>query len=763
MGPPETARSDTQDPSGFTSGPRAADPIPSTQAPPHSSLRALCLIARLHHIAADAATLAHQLGWSASHRADINDLLIAARHIGLKARRSRSSIDRLNLAALPALAVLRPDEGSDPRIVVLAQCDGQRVLFQDPSGAAGTSSVNGARPTIEPLEVFAAQWTGELILITSRASLAGELARFDFSWFIPSLVRHRRLFGEVLAISLFLQLFALVSPLFFQVVMDKVLVHRGLNTLDVLVIGLVVVVVFESVLNALRAYVLSHTTSRIDVELGARLFRHLLHLPLAYFQARRVGDSVARVRELENIRSFLTGNALTLVLDVVFSVVFIAVMFAYSVPLTLIVLVSIPLYLALSWMVVPVLRARLDEKFARGAENQALLVETVTGIQTVKATALEPAMARRWDNQLAAYVSASFRTQALAGFAHEGVNLIGKLVNAATLWYGAHLVIEGQLTVGMFVAFNMFAGRVSQPIMRMAQMWSDFQQTGISMARLGDVLNARTEVPAMGQGTSAAQLPPIRGQITLDQVTFRYRPEATPALQGFSLDIRPGEVIGIVGRSGSGKSTLTKLVQRLHSPEQGRILIDGVDIGLIDASQLRRQIGVVLQDNLLFHRSVRENIAIIDPAAPIEAVLHAAQLAGAHEFISELPEGYDTMVGEQGASLSGGQRQRIAIARALFNQPRILIFDEATSALDYESEAIVQRNMAQICQGRTVLVIAHRLSAVRNANRIVVMDKGRVVKMGTHDELRAQPQGLYARLWAMQEGTAAQPHQSVTP
>jgi subfamily B ATP-binding cassette protein HlyB/CyaB len=757
MSPPKTARSDARDPTDFTPSPRAAVQIPAIDVPPNGGLRALCLIARLHHIAADPATVAHQLGWSSSHQIDLDDLLIAARHIGLKAKRSRSRIDRLNLAALPALAVLKADQSGAPRIVVLAQCDGQRVLFQDPASAAGASSANGARPTIEPVEVFATQWTGELILITSRASLAGELARFDFSWFIPSLVKHRRLFGEVMAISLFLQLFALVSPLFFQVVMDKVLVHRGLTTLDVLVIGLVVVVVFESVLTALRAYVFSHTTSRIDVELGARLFRHLLNLPLAYFQARRVGDSVARVRELEHIRSFLTGNALTLVLDVLFSVVFIAVMFAYSVPLTLIVLCSLPLYLGLSWMVVPVLRARLDEKFARGAENQALLVETVTGIQTVKATALEPAMARRWDNQLAAYVSASFRTQALASFAHEGVNLIGKLVNAATLWYGAHLVIEGQLTVGMFVAFNMFAGRVNQPIMRTAQMWSDFQQTGISMARLGDVLNARTEVPAMGQGTSAAQLPPIRGQITLDQVTFRYRPEAGPALQGFSLDIRPGEVIGIVGRSGSGKSTLTKLVQRLYSPEQGRILIDGIDIGLIDAAQLRRQIGVVLQDNLLFHLSVRENIAITDPAAPIEAVLRAAQLAGAHDFISELPEGYDTLIGEQGASLSGGQRQRIAIARALFNQPRVLIFDEATSALDYESEAIVQRNMAHICQGRTVLVIAHRLSAVRNANRIVVMDKGRVVEMGTHDELRAQPQGLYARLRAMQDGTATQP------
>ena len=744
MGLQEAARS--VDESGRVSS-SEVDPVPAhPPAPtPPSSLQALCLIARLHHVAADPATLAHQLGWTASHRPDADDLLLAARHLGLKARRSRTGIDRLSLAALPALAVLKAEGDGAPRVVVLAQCDGQRVLFQDPAGTA-----SGARPTIEPLDVFAAQWTGELILIASRASLAGELAKFDFSWFIPSLVKYRRLFGEVLLISLFLQLFALVSPLFFQVVMDKVLVHRGLTTLDVLVIGLVVVVVFESALTALRAYVFSHTTSRIDVELGARLFRHLVNLPLAYFQARRVGDSVARVRELENIRSFLTGNALTLVLDVLFSVVFIAVMFAYSVPLTLIVLISLPLYLGLSLAVVPVLRVRLNEKFARGAENQALLVETVTGIQTVKATALEPAMARRWDSQLAAYVSASFRTQTLAGFAHEGVSLIGKLVNAATLWYGAHLVMDGQLTVGMFVAFNMFAGRVSQPIMRMAQMWTDFQQTGISMARLGDVLNARTEVPP----STAAQLPPIQGQITLDQVTFRYRPEAAPALQRLSLAIRAGEVIGIVGRSGSGKSTLTKLVQRLYAPEQGRLLIDGIDIGLVDAAQLRRQVGVVLQENLLFHRSVRENIAIVDPAAPIEQVVHAAQLAGAHDFISELPEGYDTLVGEQGASLSGGQRQRIAIARALFNQPRILIFDEATSALDYESEAIIQRNMAQICHGRTVLVIAHRLSAVRHAHRIVVMDRGRVVEMGSHEQLLGQPQGLYAHLWRMQDGSS---------
>jgi ATP-binding cassette, subfamily B, bacterial HlyB/CyaB len=417
------------------------------------------------------------------------------------------------------------------------------------------------------------------------------------------------------------------------------------------------------------------------------------------------------------------------------------------VPLTLIVLASVPVYVGISLIVVPILRGRLDEKFARGAENQALLVETISGVQTVKAGALEPQLARRWDQQLAAYVHASFRTSTLATMANEGVGLTGKLVNAATLWYGAHLVMDNQLTVGMFVAFNMFAQRVAQPIMRMAQMWTDFQQTGISMARLGDILNTRTEAPP----SSAVQLPSIKGRIDFDHLSFRYRPEAQPALKDLSLQIQAGEVLGIVGRSGSGKSTLTKLIQRLYVPEAGRVLVDGIDISLIDAAQLRRQIGVVLQDNWLFNRSVRENIAIADPAAPIEAVIAAAQLAGAHDFISELPEGYDTRVGEQGANLSGGQRQRIAIARALFTNPRILIFDEATSALDYESEAIIQRNMAGITHGRTVIVIAHRLSAVRQSHRILVMDKGQLIEMGSHDALMKHG-GAYAKLWAIQSG-----------
>ena len=729
------------------------------------ALAALCALARLHQVAADPATLLHRLGLAPSETLVIDDLLRAAQLLGLNAKRVRNRIDRLAQTPLPALALMQPaapvpPEAAGLQVKVLAQCDGRRVLVMgsqaEPTSRAGSAvpdsttqdSASQGVPRIEPLEVFAAHWTGELILISSRASLIGELARFDFAWFVPAFVKYRHLLGEVLLVSFVLQLLGLVGPLFFQVVMDKVLVHKAMSTLDVLVIGLLVVVVFESALTTLRSFVFSHTTSRIDVELGARLFRHLVALPLAYFQARRVGDSVARVRELENIRQFLTGNALTVVLDLLFSLVFLALMAWYSLPLTMVVVVSLPLYFLLSLAVTPMLRRRLDEKFARGAENQAMLVETVTAIQTVKASALEPGFARRWDQQLAAYVQASFRAQWLASVAHEAVNLIGKLFNGATLWFGAHLVMDNSLTVGQFVAFTMFAQRVAQPIMRLAQLWTEFQQTGVSVARLGDILNTHPE----SGGSSALQLPPIKGRITLEQLRFRYGPDAAPVLDGVNLEVAAGEFVGIVGRSGSGKSTLTKLVQRLYAPQSGRILVDGVDISLIDAAQLRRQIGVVLQENLLFNRSIRENIAIADPAAPMQSVIGAAELAGAHAFIGALPQGYDTMVGEQGSSLSGGQRQRIALARALFTEPRILILDEATSALDYESEAVIQRNMAQICRGRTVLVIAHRLSAVRAAHRIVVMDKGAIAEVGTHDVLLARPKGLYRHLWSLQDG-----------
>ncbi|MGJ0486226.1 MAG: type I secretion system permease/ATPase [Methylomicrobium sp.] len=697
-----------------------------------SGLACLVMVARFHGLAADAAQLAHEFKESGKPFGTV-EILLTAKKLGLQAKQVLTDLSRVSHTPLPAVAM-----GADGEFFVIARADEARVLIHDP---------RTGRPEILPLEVFETRWTSRLILFASRASLAAELGKFDFTWFIPAVVKYRKLLLEVLLVSLVLQVFALVTPLFFQVVMDKVLVHRGFTTLDVIAVGLLVVTLFEVVLTGLRGYVFAHTTSRIDVELGARLFRHLLNLPMAYFEARRVGDSVARVRELENIRAFLTGNAVTVVLDLLFSVVFLAVMSYYSLDLTLIVIASLPCYVLLSALCTPLLRGRLHEKFNRSAENQAFLVETVAGIGTVKAMAVEPQLTRHWDQQLAAYIAAGFRTAVIGIYANGGVTLIGKLVTVATMWLGARLVIGGELSVGQLIAFNMLAGHVAQPVMRLSQLWTDFQQTGISMQRLGDILNTRTE--AVGNKSS---LPPIQGRIQFDQVVFRYQPDGSEVLRGVSLDMMPGEVIGIVGRSGSGKSTLAKLVQRLYVPERGRVLVDGLDLALADVSSLRRQIGVVLQDNILFNRSIRDNIALTDPGAPLPAVIAAAKLAGAHDFILELPEAYDTVVGEQGSTLSGGQRQRIAIARALMANPRILIFDEATSALDYESERIIHHNMKAICQGRTVIIIAHRLSAVRDAHRIVVMDKGRIVEQGSHTELLRRPDGQYAYLHRLQAG-----------
>ncbi len=712
-----------------------------------TGLQSLLMMASLHGIPADEAKLRHEFGQT-SGLFDTNTILLAAKQLGFTARAVLQKPERLDKAPLPAVA-----RGKDGGFFVLAKYSagseavgvpGSEELL--PANAKILIQRPGNPPEVVSASDFSSLWSGELIFFTSKASFAGEMSKFDFTWFIPAIVKYRKLLGEILLISFALQIIGLATPMFFQVVMDKVLVNHAMKTLNVIAIGLICAIVFEALLSGIRTWVFAHTSSKIDVELGARLFRHLLNLPLAYFQARRVGDSVARIRELESIRSFLTGNALSVLLDLLFSFVFFAVMLWYSVWLTLIVAASIPLYFALSLLFTPVIRARLNEKFNRGAENQSFLVETISGIDTVKALAVEPRWIQKWDKQLASYVTAGVSVTNVATIAGGGINLISKLVTAAIMWVGATLVIDNKMTVGELVAFNMLSGQISSPILRLAQLWNDFQQVGISMSRLGDILNARTEIT--GQKT---RLPRLSGSIEFDQVNFRYRPDAPDVIRGVSLKIEPGEVIGIVGRSGSGKSTLTKLVQRLYVPDRGRVLIDGQDIAIIDTTSLRQQVGVVLQENMLFNRSIRDNIALTNPALPIEVIIEAAKLAGAHEFICELPEGYDSMVGEHGTGLSGGQRQRIAIARALISNPRVLIFDEATSALDYESEKIIQDNMRLICRGRTVLIIAHRLSAVRDANRIVVMERGQIAEMGSHDELLRIPQGIYAHLQALQQ------------
>jgi subfamily B ATP-binding cassette protein HlyB/CyaB len=696
-----------------------------------SGLGALVILLRCHGIGAEAGQIRHRCGIA---KIGITEMLRCAKELGLKARARTTSWERLAKTPLPGIAALR-----DGRFLILGKVGDDKVLVQQPSSS---------RPEAMTRAQFESMWDGRLVLMARRASLSDLSRRFDITWFLGAIHKYRHLLGEVLVASFFLQMFALVSPLFFQVVIDKVLVHRSMSTLDVLIIGLVSIALFEAILGALRTYLFAHTTNRIDVELGARLFRHLLALPIAYFQARRVGDSVARVRELENIRQFLTSSALTLVIDLSFTFVFLAVMFYYSPLLTFVVLASFPFYIAISAGATPLFRKRLDEKFRRGAENQAFLVESVTGVETLKAMAVEPQMQRRWEEQLAGYVAASFRVISLGNSASQAVQFVNKVVIASILYFGAKLVIGGDLSVGELVAFNMLAARVSSPVLRLAQMWQDFHQARLSVARLGDILNTMPE-PSFSPGRAA--LPTIRGQVTFEHVNFRYRVDASEVLSNVSFEVSPGQIVGIVGSSGSGKSTLAKLIQRLYVPESGRVLVDGVDLTMVDLAWLRRQIGVVLQENVLFNCSIRENIALADPTMPMERVIAAATLAGAHDFILELPEGYDTIVGERGSSLSGGQRQRVAIARALITDPRILIFDEATSALDYESERTIQQNMKQITAGRTVFTIAHRLSTVRNANRIITIERGRIVEDGNHDEL-IRSNGRYAKLHYLQAG-----------
>ena len=692
-------------------------------------LECLAMLAQFHGLTVELQQVVRKLGLEDLPPNHITYLTLA-KEMGFHARMRQPALQRLGHVGLPAVAF--DQNGSAFILAAVHQSqDTRQYLIHRP---------DQRMPEKLSEEDFTNCWDGCLLMVTSTSSLIGELAKFDFSWFIPAIVKYRKMLSEVLLVSVVLQLFALATPIFFQVVMDKVLLHSAITTLNVITISLIVVTLFDVTLNYLRSYVFAHTSSRIDVELGARMFRHLVALPLAYFQARRVGDSVARVRELENIREFLTGQGLTLILDLLFSVIFLGVMFFYSEKLTYVVLASIPFYFLLALVVTPILRKNLDDKFNKGAESQSFLVESVSSIDTVKSMALETRWVNRWDELLANYVKASLKTNKISLIANNGVQLISKMVTIAITWLGASYVIEMEMTVGELIAFNMLASHVSSPIIRMAQMWSDFQQVGISMDRLGDILNTKTEIT-----DSKTILPALKGKIEFDQIRFRYRPEVDDVIRGISFVVQPGQTIGIVGRSGSGKSTLTKIIQRMYTPQHGRVLIDGFDLVLTEPNSLRSQIGVVLQENILFNRSIRANIAVSNPSLNMDAVVAAAELSGADEFIRDLPEGYDTIIGEHGVGLSGGQRQRIAIARAIITNPRILIFDEATSALDYESEQIIQNNMNRICQGRTVIIVAHRLSAVRNADCIYVMDKGEIAEKGTHEELIVSG-GIYSHL-----------------
>ncbi len=661
------------------------------------------------------------------------DLIDGAEKVGLQLRRLLiSTWGDLRQTNLPALLPWQGDHW-----VVLYEVRGDRLVIGDPINPAQTCELLSRR-------MVEAAWDGELW----QAELIQKRDTFNLSWFLPAVWRYKKLLGEVLLASFTLQLLGLTTPIITQVVIDKVMVQGSIATLDVMAIALLGVASFEALLGILRMFIFTHTTNRLDLSLSAQLFRHLLRLPLSYFESRRVGDTVARVQELEEIRQFLTSTALTVILDSIFAVIYLLVMLYYSVKLTGVALAVLPLFAVLTLTATPILRIWLNETFNRSADSQSYLVETVTGIHTVKAHAAEKAARDRWEGLYARFVRTGFRANTTANISNHIGDFLTSFSSLLLLWVGARLVINQEFTIGQLIAFQMLSARVTGPLLRLVQLWQNLQEVLLAVDRIGDILNVSPEAEP---GTGLV-LPELKGEVVFDKVFFRYQQDQEPILKGVSFSVEPGMFVGIVGRSGSGKSTLSKLIQRLYPSESGRITIDGFDIKSADLASLRPQIAVVLQDDFLFNGSILENISLGNPDASAEEIVAAARLAVAHDFISDQPHGYETNVGERGVALSGGQRQRITLARLFLSQAPILILDEATSNLDAETEQQVLENLRAVSRDRTVFLIAHRFAPLKRADLILAMDKGVVVERGTHPSL-LQEKGLYWSLYQRQQAS----------
>ena len=651
----------------------------------------------------------------------------AAETLGFHSRGIRASYEHLEKVETPAIAHW---EGF--HYIVLYEATPDRVVVADPA--------MGLRRLTR--EEFLKGWTGYLLLLQPTQKLEGvEESKTTFGRFLPLIKPYRKFLLEILLASLVVQLFGLASPIFTQVIVDKVLVHKNVSMLNLMLVGMLIIAIFQTATTALRYYLLVHTTRRIDMQMVVDFYRHILSLPVRYFEERKVGDILKRFNENARIREFLTGRSLGVVLDCMMIVVYLALMFYYNAKLTLAALLFMPGYAALTLGMTPILKRQNREAFEKSAEADSHMVESVTGVGTVKATASERRIRWKLEGLMVKALNVQFRSALTGMTAFSLGNILQTLNTVFLFWFGAHLVISGELSVGQLVAFNVLVGSVTHPILNLIDLWREFQEINVALERLNDVFDAKPEEDPTKQ--ALIRMPPMRGHVKFDNVTFRYPTRGDKnALQNVALEIYPGQTVALVGRSGAGKSTFANLLLRLHEPNEGRIFIDGYDLRQVSITSLRSQIGVVPQEVFLFSGTIRENIAFGDPDAPLAEVVGAAMLAGAHEFISELPLGYETKIGERGQSLSGGQKQRIAIARALFKKPRILVFDEATSALDTESERAIQQNLDSILKDRTTLIIAHRLSTVRNADLIVVMDRGAVVEVGNHYSLMEQ-KGMY--------------------
>jgi ATP-binding cassette, subfamily B, bacterial HlyB/CyaB len=632
-----------------------------------------------------------------------------------------------SIAKIPMPALIQWQEG----LALLYQANQQKLVLGTPD--RGIQHYK--------LRDFTKIWGDEGSAILLKTNSFTPKQKFGLSWFGPALIKHRRVLFEVIIASAVVQLIGLVNPLMTQVIIDKVLNQNSRDAMMVLGGFLLVASLVEAILTNVRTQLFTDTSNRIDLSLGSEVINHLLRLPLRFFEKRPVGELATRMNELENIRQFLTGTALTAVLDAVFAFIYIAVMVFYSPVLSIVALATVPLFAALTLTASPIIRKKAQHKAEKYSATNSYLVETLAGIQTVKAQNLELRSRWQWQERYASFISAGFQSTSTQTMAGSLSGFLNKLSGLLVLWVGALLVMDGKLSLGQLIAFRMIAGYATSPLLRLVQIWQNFQETALSLQRLGDILDYPQEQNEKQR--SNILMPPIVGAVKYDDVSFSFREGGQLQLSHINLDIPAGSFVGVVGQSGSGKSTLTKLIPRLYEPQSGKIIIDDYNISKVELYSLRQQVGVVLQDTLLFDGSIRDNIALANPDASDEQIIEAAKIAHAHDFIMALPNGYSTSVGERGSALSGGQRQRIAIARTVLQDPRLLILDEATSALDYNSERQVCLNLMQALKGRTVFFITHRLTTIRNADLILMMDQGRIIEQGTYEELIAMRGAFY--------------------
>ncbi|MFA6014056.1 MAG: peptidase domain-containing ABC transporter [Gallionellaceae bacterium] len=701
---------------------------------PHTTVQCLSAIAQHHGLQINPDRLIHDYALADENPGDAMFIKMAS-DIGMKAKADKISWETLRAQKGVFPLIARLNNGNS--VIIVSEMQDDKVALIDPLENIAAIMVMGR-------EAFCSRWSGDVYFLKRTHSLTDPNQPFSLRWFIPEIWRQKLAFRDIFIAAMALNVLGLASPIFFQLVIDKVLTHQSYSTLWVLAVGIFAAMIFESVFGYLRQLLLLAATNKIDIRITRRAFSHLLSLPIDYFESHSAGVIVRHMQQLEGIRNFLTGRIFFTGLDLISLVIFMPILFSYSVQLALIVLVFTLVIAAIIMSLLPTYRRLLDNLYSAEGKRQALLVETIHGMRTVKALAIEPKQRRTWDQNSAEAINAHYRVGILGITGGSVTDFLSKILPIVIIVMGAQQVFDGSLSVGALIAFQMISGRVSGPLMSIVGLINEYQQTALSVRMLGEVMNRAPE----GRGGVGLRKQ-LDGEISFDEVTFRYPGAVSTALDHCSFKIPAGHIIGIVGRSGSGKTTLTKLMQGLYSVQEGIVRFDGVDAREFDLSFLRKQIGVVLQENFLFRGTVRENIAVTRPDATFEEIVEASQAAGADEFIERMAQGYDSMLEENASNLSGGQKQRLSIARALLARPRILILDEAASALDPESESIFINNLSRIAVGRTVVMISHRLSTLVNANAILVMQHGQLMDSGRHEELLTRCD-TYIQLWNQQ-------------